>query len=101
MRTLTEILPGTGVKFSIVLRAEGFNQDIDDWTVELMTGNVVVKHYEKSELVHVDGVWLLPIETEGLRPTRYDIRVTAQVADDDFPDGVRSEVVRQHLFCIK
>lgn len=98
---MQEITQGTDIKFLVKIESVGFDQDDDDWYIELMTGNNAARRYNKGDMELTEDGWVLPIETSGLKPTAYDIKVTAYIADLDFPDNMRTEVFRQPLMVVK
>lgn len=95
---MDKTLIGTDLKFTLALTASGFDPETDDWHVDILRGNKVVETFQRDDLAQTeDGTWVLCIETENYGTGPYDILVTAHVPDDDFPDGIRTELYRQKL----
>ena len=92
---------GTDLKFFINVESSGFSQDSDDWYVVLMRGNREVKTYEKNDMLKdTEGNWFVCIETEEFSAGVYSIKIVAKVPDDDFPDGIRTEIYKQQLMTV-
>ena len=103
------VLLGTDLKIKVELICEGFSMDDDDFDLTLRWngGDVTYSKTESSTDEHIveaqDGSgWYLVIETEKLNMKGLvTLIATLYVQDTDFPDGIRSEVVKQDLFSVK
>jgi hypothetical protein len=100
---------GTDLKIKVELTCEGFSMDENDFDLTLRWngGEVTYSKTESSTDEHIveaqDGSgWYLVIETEKLNMRGLvTLIATLYVPDTDFPDGIRSEVVKQDLFSVK
>lgn len=90
---------GTELKFALTITSEGFSMITDDF-------KVVIKSTKKRKEVVItkdemmldeNDKYLFTIDTEELGIGEYWIYVYAYVPDDDFPDGLRTEVQKQQL----
>jgi hypothetical protein len=107
--TNENILLGTDLKIKVELICEGFsmNDDNFDLTLRWNGGDMTYKKTESSTDEHIveaqDGSgWYLVIETEKLNMKGLvTLIATLYVPDTDFPDKIRSEVVKQDLFSVK
>ena len=90
---------GTELKFALSIESEGFSMETDDF-------KVVVKSTKKKKeivitkeemLIDENEKYLFLIDTEELGIGEYWIYVYAYVPDEDFPDGIRTEVQKQQL----
>ena len=90
---------GTELKFALEIESEGFSMDTDDF-------KVVIKSVKKKKeivipkeemLLDENEKYLFTIDTEVLGVGDYWIYVYAYVPDEDFPDGIRTEVQKLHL----
>lgn len=98
---MESVILGTEVKFAVNITADGFDMGTDDFTVMIMKGHNVVKTYDKAELVLSGEVYLLCIDTEDVGVGNFDVAVNAQVPDQHFADGFRTEIERVSLMTVK
>lgn len=101
IKDMESVIVGTEIKFSVEATAEGFDMSKDDFSVKIMKGHNVVKEYAKDDLVVEGGTYLLCIDTTETGVGNFDAAVVAQVPDGHFPDGFRTEIVRQQLLTVK
>ena len=87
------IYTGTDLKFSIDIKSSGFSMDNDDFEVVLVNGRRKVT-LAKDDLVHGDDGWFLCFNSADLGAGDITMIVYAHVPDDDFDDGVRTEVYK-------
>lgn len=96
---------GTDLKFQITVTADGFDQATDEYKVDLYCGDAYsgCSHITipSSDIVEDDGDYFMLVETSRLKPGKLTMVLTAYVEDNDFPAGVRKEVVVQDLAVIK
>lgn len=96
---------GTDLKFQITVTADGFDQATDEYVVDLYCGDAYsgCSHISiaSSDIVEDSGDFFLLVETSKLKPGKLTMVLTAYVPDEDFPTGVRKEVVVQDLAVIK
>ena len=92
---------GEELKYLVQLTASGFSMADDDFKIEVSCGSQK-KTYEKSDLI-VDGQgkYYLAIDTSDFRKGDLYATVTAYVPDEDFDDGVRTEMFQQKLLTLK
>lgn len=90
------IYKGTDLKFAINIDSPGFNMDDDDFTIELINGRrkVII---DKDNMVHGDDGWYLCFDSSEMGSGDITIVVYAHVPDDDFEDGIRTEVYKDIL----
>ena len=80
------------LKYLVEMTASGFNMDTDEWSVGVKCGSKIVHTYTKDECIRDDnGHWYVCIEKEVLKKGDLYLIAFAEVPDDDFSDGVRSE----------
>lgn len=92
---------GSELKYAIEITAQGFSMDDDDFTVYIMKGRNIVKEYAKSDLKVENGTYLLCINTEEVGLGSFDVAAKAEVPDDHFEDGFRTEIERVQAFSVK
>lgn len=88
---------GDDLKYLVVPEAGGFDPQLDDFEIEVISGS---KHktYAKSDLLDDgEGGFYLAIDTTGFKKGDLWAVVKMYVPDDDFPDGNRLEMVKQKL----
>ena len=87
-----EFYEGSDAKFLIDVKALGFDQEKDDYTVELVN-NGVSKVYGKGSIKGPDesGNYFLPVEKKDLKAGSLIAIVTVKIPDVDFPNGYREE----------
>lgn len=91
------IYSGTDLKFAVNIESPGFSMDDDDFTVDLVNGRRKLT-LEKSDMVNgEDGNWYLCFDSSELGTGDIYIIVYAHVPDDDFDDGIRTEVYKDIL----
>lgn len=98
---MDSVILGTELKYAIELTSQGFSMEHDDFTVYIMKGRNIVKEYAKSDLVVEDGTWLLCVDTTEIGLGSFDIAAKAEVPDDHFADGFRTEIERVQAFNVK
>ena len=96
---------GTDLKFKITISADGFDQSVDRYQIDIYSGeqfggcsHIVVP---SEDIVEDDGEYFLLVETRKLSPGMLRLVVTAFVPDEDFPSGYRREVTAQDVAYIK
>ena len=88
---------GGDLKFLVELEAPGFDMDDDRFTVTLK-GRKTEKVYEKADLVtDGEGKWYCCFESDDFGPGLIQVVLTAYVPDDDFEDGIRTEILKYNL----
>lgn len=90
---------GTLLKYKIEIAVEGFDQDEDDFEVEVRRGGQSVT-IRKADMAHTQEGWFLLIDTAALGPGKYEVITRALVSDGDAPDGLRPEVDKQTLIIV-
>lgn len=98
---MDSVILGTELKYAIELISQGFSMDEDDFTIYIMKGRNIVKEYAKSDLRVENGTYLLCINTEEIGLGSFDVAAKAEVPDDHFPDGFRTEIERVQVFNVK
>lgn len=90
----SEYYKGTDLKVQISISAEGFDQEDNNYDIDVYCGEEV-KHYNQDNVVSDgEGHYLLPLPTEELSAGKITLVITAYVPDADFADygGIRKEV---------
>lgn len=99
---------GTDLKFLITIEAANFDMETDDFTVDIVRG-LNRLHFDKSDLVVEE--YTETVNNEEVTKLHYYVCfdsaelgvgvvyaiVTAYVPDDDFDDGLRTEVYKIEL----
>lgn len=98
---MESVILGTEVKFVVNINCEGFDMDTDDFYIMIMKGHNVVKTYDKADLVLDSDAYLLCIDTKEIGVGNFDVAVNAQVPDEHFDDGFRTEIERVSLMTVK
>ena len=93
------IYKGTELKFQLEITADGFSMQDDDFKVVIK--NIKnEKEIRKEEMILTDDErYLFTIDTGELGTGEYWLTTIAYVPDDDFDDGLRTEV-RKQLLCV-
>lgn len=96
-----QVFVGTKLKFAITISSPGFDINEDDFTVDIRRGSKSI-HFEKDDLV-VDehDQYYVCFDTAELGSGLIEAIITAFVPDDDFDDGIRTEVVKLTLLSAK
>ena len=88
---------GTDLKFAISISSPGFDITEDDFTVDIRRGPKQI-HFEKEELIEDEsGQYYVCFDTTELGSGLIEAIITAHVPDDDFDDGIRTEVAKVKL----
>lgn len=92
---------GTELKYALNISAEGFSMAEDNFRVELKCGprSIVL---EKDDLTR-DGEdnYYITFDSREIGPGRITAIITAYVPDEDFEDGLRTEIAKVDLAYIK
>ena len=92
---------GTKLKFALNISAQGFNIDEDEFCVDIRRGDKTL-HFDKDDLVVDDNdQYYVCFDSADLGGGLIEATITAFVPDDDFEDGVRTEVVKLNLISVK
>lgn len=92
-----QVFVGTKLKFAITISSPGFDIGEDDFTVDIRRGAKML-HFEKEDLVvDENGKYYVCFDTAELGGGIIEAIITAFVPDDDFDDGIRTEVVKLRL----
>ena len=81
----------SGIKYAVSMTCEGFDMDLDDWTIRVVRGTNVLT-FTRDNSIHEEGAWYICVDTSRLGPGKARIIFDASVPDDDFPNGIRREV---------
>ena len=90
---------GTEMKFKVEITAAGFSMVDDDFTITLKRGTVT-KTFEKSELVYNQDGFFLCFDTSEFGTGVVTAIIRAEVPDNDFEDGYRTEVYKMDFMII-
>lgn len=94
-----KIYDGTEVKFLLEILTSGFDMNEDDFEVILTRGNKRMT-LGKADLLCDDDYWYVAFDTGFFGPGTVNCIVKAYVPDDDFDDGLRTEVIKFDLLTI-
>ena len=94
-----KIYDGTEVKFLIEILTSGFNMNDDDFDIILSRGGRKL-NLSKVDLLCDDNNWYVSFDTAFFGPGVVTCVVKAYVPDDDFDDGLRTEVIKFDLINI-
>lgn len=93
MATRDRSFYGTEPKYLVEITSPGFSMQTDDFKIELKRG-ANSKVFEKQDLVYREGNFYLCFDTTDFGPGTITAIMTAYVPDDDFDDGIRTEVYK-------
>lgn len=82
---------GSDLKFKVDITASGFDQDTDEYRIDLYCGSKKIS-FTNEDVVVEDGNHYLLVNTDLLKPGPLMLVVTAIVPDETFPSGARREV---------
>ena len=93
---------GTDLKYAVTIEREGFNMDVDPWTITAVsdTKSIVFNKIENT-VIGEDGQWYLLIDSTLLDNGACYLVIEIDVPDNDFPDGLRHEVYKQKLMTLR
>lgn len=102
MAVVTENKPtiylGTEVKFSVKIEASGFDMSEDEWSVTLKKSAKTLTVTKDAAVYDADDdAWYITFDTSYFGVGTVYAVVTAQVPDEDFEDGLRTEVEKSVL----
>ena len=86
---------GTELKLNINIEPMGeLTMDDYDFMVEIYTSLKRIQEIHKSDTIRIDeNNYVACVDSEALGHGLVKVRVTAYIPDNDFEDGVRTEVV--------
>ena len=91
---------GEELKYRVDIQADGFDMDENDYEIELSCGSKR-KTITKSDILRdIDGNHYIAIDTADFKRGDLYATVYAYVPDDDFPDGLRTEMDKKRLTTI-
>ena len=97
--TQRTIYQGTELKFTLDIQSEGFDMADDDFKVVIKNTKSSVEILKSDMILTEDEKYLFTIDTGVMGTGEYWISIFAYVPDDDFDDGLRTEVQKQ-LLCV-
>lgn len=98
---IEHVFVGTKLKFAISISSPGFDMTEDDFTVDIRRGAKTI-HFNKEDLVvDENDQYYVCFDTAELGGGVVEAIITAFVPDDDFSDGIRTEVYKMGLIIIK
>lgn len=88
---------GTELKYQLNITATGFSMTDDNFTVDIVRGPKRI-HFDKADLVSDgEGHYFVCFDSTPLGVGVASIIGTAYVPDEDFSDGLRTEVKKAEL----
>lgn len=91
---------GSDLKFKVEITASGFNQNTDEYTIDICCGNREL-HFTNEDVITEGGSHYLLINTDLLRPGIMKMVVTAKVPDHMSTSGKRREVDVKNIGTIR
>lgn len=91
---------GTELKFKVSIVADGFSMSDDDFSVEIVRGDRRLL-FEKDDLVRDGDDFYCCFDTAYFGTGYIQAIIRAYVPDDDFDDGIRTEVYKFDLLKIE
>lgn len=88
---------GSEQKYRVTLRADGFDMDRDDYEIIITSGKKTITLHRPDVLIDDKGNHYIAIDTTGFKRGDVYATVYAYVPDEDFPDGVRTEIAKVKL----
>ena len=88
---------GSELKYKVVIAAAGFDIDRDDFQIECICGSKKKLYQKKDILLDGQGNYYLAVDTTGFKKGTLYAVTTMYIPDEDFPDGLRTEVDKQKL----
>lgn len=93
------IYEGTELKFTLDIQSEGFSMADDDFKVVIKNTKKSVTISKAEMILNENENYLFTVDTGFMGTGEYWITTIAYVPDDDFDDGLRTEVQKQ-LLCV-
>lgn len=93
------IYQGTELKFTLDIQSEGFSMADDDFKVVIKNTKKSVTISKAEMILNENENYLFTVDTGFMGTGEYWITTIAYVPDDDFDDGLRTEVQKQ-LLCV-
>jgi len=93
------IYQGTELKFTLDIQSEGFSMADDDFKVVIKNTKKSVTIPKSDMILDENENYLFTVDTGFMGTGEYWITTIAYVPDDDFDDGLRTEVQKQ-LLCV-
>lgn len=87
------------MKFKVEITATGFSMLEDDFNITLKRGGTS-KTYQKADLIFGEDGFFLCFDTRDFGSGVLTAIITAYVPDDDFDDGLRTEVYKFDIMTI-
>lgn len=75
--------------------------DDDEWKVIISLGKKTVEYTKENSIRDDSGQWYITLNTPDLGVGRAIITFVAYVPDDDFEDGIRTEIKEMPLITVK
>lgn len=94
------IFVGTELKFKIDIEAAGFSMADDNFTVDIVRGDKV-QHFEKADLIQDEEDFYVCFDSAYFGTGIVRAVIYAYVPDNDFGDGLRTEVYQLDLIRIE
>ena len=93
------IYQGTELKFTLDIQSDGFSMADDDFKVVIKNTKKSVTISKAEMILDENENYLFTVDTGFMGTGEYWITTIAYVPDDDFDDGLRTEVQKQ-LLCV-
>lgn len=98
---IEQVFIGTELKYLVEITATGFSMEDDDFHIVVSVGNKKATYNKTDLLVDEEDNYYLAIDTSLFKKGDLYATLYAYVPDDDFPDGLRTEVNVQKLTTLK
>ena len=92
-----QVFVGTKLKYAITVTSPGFNIAEDDLKVEIRRGEKSIILNKEDLIVDENDQYYVCFDSAELGSGKVEAIITAFVPDDDFNDGIRTEVTKIDL----
>jgi len=93
---------GSGLKWAVNMTCDGFDINQDEWKIIVTRGtNIIEFTPENATYDEDDDQWYICLDSTELGPGNAIITFVAYVPDEDFPNGIRTEVAEYDLINIR
>lgn len=93
---------GTGLKWAVNMTCEGFDMNEDEWKIIVSRGSKTIEYTpETATYDDTEDQWYICLDSAELGPGNAIITFVAYVVDNDFPNGIRTEVAEYNLINIR
>ena len=95
--TQRTIYADTELKFTLDIQSEGFDMATDDFKVIIKNTKSSIEIPKSEMILTDDDEYIFTVDTGVMGTGEYWVIIYAYVPDEDFDDGIRTEVQKQML----